>query len=357
MTKKSLFTPLMSQSRVQNWNHQSSKNQIVNDILDERFFNGNNLNKFQTLSCSTWKHSCSRSQWYICGQGKEWKTARVTKWQQLAFINLSNTQIHTELLDTLDGYARAHGTKVLAHTESNKVMGTRQHHISEACLPGVHGSYFPRDDNTLISHAPLKLFLEWRHWGLTETADCWLLSFPRQRHFGLTHFWYMLMHWELLWQKGESFVAFWNICDMYHRRKKVYSLFLYSDISGSHVFFVASSLCGYICCLLNLLLPLRFGHFGWKIKTDFPSLADLLEVDPRTEPSKAKGKTRKNSEMNQDPSFKEGANKKPWKSNSHTSTACTWNSLGKGSFLFLGTLYNLEGAVAISCQGCFWASL
>jgi len=58
-------------------------------------------------------------------------------------------------------------------------------------------------------------------------------------------------------------------------------------------------------------LPLRFGHFGWKIKTDFPSLADLFEVDPRTEPSKAKGKTRKNSEMNQDPSFKEGANKKP----------------------------------------------
>ena len=92
------------QSRVQNWNHQSSKNQIVNGVLDERFFNSNNLNKFQTLSCSTWKHSCSRSQWYICGQGKEWKTARVTKWQQFAFINLSNTQIHTELLDTLDGY-------------------------------------------------------------------------------------------------------------------------------------------------------------------------------------------------------------------------------------------------------------
>ena len=104
MSKKSLFTHLMSQSRVQNWNHQSSKNQIVNGVLDERFFNSNNLNKFQTLSCSTWKHSCSRSQWYICGQGKEWKTARVTKWQQFAFINLSNTQIHTELLDTLDGY-------------------------------------------------------------------------------------------------------------------------------------------------------------------------------------------------------------------------------------------------------------
>lgn len=100
--------------------------------------------------------------------------------------------------------ARAHGTKVFAHTESNKVMGTRQNHISEACLPEVHESYFPRDDNTLISHAPLKLFLEWCHWGLTETADCWLLSFPRQRHFGLTHFWYMLMHWELLWQKGEA---------------------------------------------------------------------------------------------------------------------------------------------------------
>lgn len=36
-------------------------------------------------------------------------------------------------------------------------------------------------------------------------------------------------------------------------------------------------------------------------------------MDPRTEPSKAKGKTWKNSEMNQDPSFKEGANQKTLK--------------------------------------------
>ena len=265
MSKKSLFTHLMSQSRVQNWNHQSSKNQIVNGVLDERFFNSNNLNKFQTLSCSTWKHSCSRSQWYICGQGKEWKTARVTKWQQLAFINLSNTQIHTELLDTLDGYTmHVHMEPKYLLIQNQTRSWARGKIISlKLVFLKFTSPIFPRDDNTLISHAPLK-FLK---------RNCAIGGSPRQLTVDFSPFpdrdTLASLIFGTCWctenycdKKGKQILAFWNIYVIsITGDKKVYVICSsFGDISGSHVFFVVSSLCGLFLLLREPPpLPLRWG--------------------------------------------------------------------------------------------------
>lgn len=158
--------------------------------------------------------------------------------------------------------ARAHGTKVFAHTESNKVMGTRQNHISEACLPEVHESFFPRDDNTLISHAPLKfLKRNCAIGGSLRQLTVDFSPFPDRDTLASLIFGTCWCTENYCDKKGKAILAFWNICDMYHRRKKrsiVCSSF--GDISGSHVFFVVSSLCGLFLLLTEPPpLPLRWG--------------------------------------------------------------------------------------------------
>ena len=100
-------------------------------------------------------------------------------------------------------------------------------------------------------------------------------------------------------------------------------------------FLSPSSLCGYICCLGNLLLPLRNRSLWLENKDGLPFLGKFVRGGSENGTIKSKGKTMENSEMNQDFFFQGRCQPKNPENQTHiTSTACTWNSLGKGSFFY-----------------------